>query len=195
MKKKTMKKRKKIDIKKIEQAVEMILDAIGEDKNREGLKDTPARVANMFEEIFSGYYKDTSKIFKNFIDDKHDEMIIVRDIPFYSMCEHHLLPMFGCANVAYIPNNNVITGLSKLARIVDAVSKRLQQQERITTQIADEIMEHLKPKGVLVVLKAEHLCMTMRGIKKPGARAITSCMKGIFLKDPRTRNEAMSLIT
>ncbi|HOK40257.1 MAG TPA: GTP cyclohydrolase I FolE [bacterium] len=185
---------KKINTKKIEKAIEMIIEAIGENKKREGLLETPKRVAKMYEELFSGYSVDISRIFKVFTEDKHDEMIIVKDIPFYSICEHHFLPMYGYANVAYIPNNNKITGLSKLARIVDAISKRLQQQERITTQIAEEIMKYLQPKGVMVILKAEHLCMTMRGVKKPGTMAVTSCMKGIFLKDQRTRNEALHLL-
>lgn len=183
-----------INKKKIEKAVKLILESIGEDITREGLRETPKRVARMYEELFKGYFIDISKTIKTFIEEKHDEMIIIKDIPFYSMCEHHLLPMVGKANVAYIPNNNVITGLSKLARIVDLVSRKLQLQERITTEIADEIMKYLKPKGVLVVVKAEHLCMTMRGIKKAGSVTITSCMKGIFLKDLRTRSEAMSLI-
>lgn len=183
-----------MDKKKIENAVFNILEAIGEDPNREGLKETPKRVANMYEELFSGYTTDTFNVMKTFTDENHDEMIIVKDIPFYSICEHHLLPMFGTANLAYIPNNNVITGLSKLVRIVDIISKKLQLQERITTQIANEIMTSLKPKGVFIILKAEHLCMSMRGIKKPGAITITSCMRGIFLKDLRTRTEAISLL-
>jgi GTP cyclohydrolase IA len=186
--------KKKFDLKKIEEAVKMILEAVGEDVEREGLKETPKRVAKMYQELLAGYITDKSKIMKTFVDEEHDEMIIIKDIPFYSFCEHHMLPMFGTANLAYIPNNNIITGLSKLVRIVDVISKKLQLQERITAQIAEEIMKRLKPKGVLIIVKAEHLCMSMRGIKKPGAITITSCMRGIFLKDLRTRNEAMSLL-
>jgi GTP cyclohydrolase I len=179
---------------KIEKAVKDILLAIGESPNRSGIKSTPKRVARMYEEIFSGINKDPGKELKVIYNEKHDEMIILKDIPFYSMCEHHLLPFVGKAHVAYIPDNNRIVGLSKLARMVDVISKKPQLQERLTTEIADTIMRVLKPKGALVIVQAEHLCMTMRGIKKAGSKMITSAIRGIFKKNPATRVEALSLI-
>ncbi|MEI6846208.1 MAG: GTP cyclohydrolase I FolE [Candidatus Firestonebacteria bacterium] len=179
---------------KIEKAIKDILVAIGEDPNREGLKDTPARVARMYEEIFMGVGRDPTKELKVLFTEEHDEMVLLKDIPFYSMCEHHLLPFIGKAHVAYIPVNNKVLGLSKIARLVDTVSKRPQLQERLTSQIADTLMASIKPKGVLVVLESEHLCMTMRGIKKPGSKMVTSAVRGLFRKSQATRNEALVLI-
>ncbi|MEW6088816.1 MAG: GTP cyclohydrolase I FolE [bacterium] len=183
-----------IDKKKIENSVKMLLEAIGENPKREGLKDTPLRVARMYEEILCNInpcaIDENLKIFST---QNEDEMILVKDIPFYSICEHHLLPFFGKAHVAYIPSKNKITGLSKLVRIVDFFSKRPQLQEKLTTEIADSLMKQLLPKGVLVVIEAEHMCITMRGIKKPGAHTITSAIRGIFRK-PATRAEAFTLI-
>ena len=184
---------KKIDKEKIKKAVRDILIAIGEDPDREGLKETPQRVANMYEEIFAGYFENVKKHIKLFTA-SYDEMIIVKDIPFFSLCEHHMLPFFGKVHIAYIPNNNKVTGLSKLARIVDVYSKRLQLQERLTEQIADEIMNNLNPKGVLVIVKAKHLCMIMRGVKKEGSVTITSALRGIFKNNYATKMEALSLI-
>jgi len=180
------------DRERIEKAVREILLAIGEDPDREGLKDTPKRVAKMYEEILSGYSDDPENHLVLFTE-KYDEMIIVRDIPIYSMCEHHMLPFFGKAHVAYIPNDNKVTGLSKIARIVDVYAKRLQLQERMTEQIADAIMKKLGAKGVLVVIEAQHLCMIMRGVKKPGSYTVTSAVKGVMRNEP-TRMEALFLI-
>jgi len=180
--------------KKIQQAVRLYLEGIGEDPDRKELKDTPRRVSELAVELFSGLEKDPKEEMEVVFVEEYNELILVRDIPFYSMCEHHLLPFLGRAHIAYIPNKHRITGLSKLARVVEIFSRRLQLQERLTTQIADTIMKTLKPRGVMVVIEAEHLCMTMRGIKKPGSRAITSVMRGIFLKDAKTRNEALNLI-
>jgi len=182
-----------MDKEKIEKAVRMILEAIGEDPDREGLKETPARVADMYEEVFAGLHRPYEEELSVFHSANHDEMIIVKDIPIYSFCEHHLLPFFGKAHVAYVPSKERITGLSKIARVVDMASRRPQVQERLTTQIADSIMRNLKPQGVLVVIEAEHLCMSMRGIKKPGSLSITSAMRGI-LREPASRAEAFSLI-
>jgi len=181
-----------IDKKKIENAVREILIAIGEDPEREGLKDTPKRVAKMYEEILSGYWNSPEKHMVLF-SEKYDEMIIVKDIPFYSLCEHHMLPFFGKAHVAYIPGEEKVTGLSKIARIVDVYAKRLQLQERLTEQIATAIMEKLKAKGVMVIIEAKHLCMIMRGVKKPGSYTVTSAVKGIMREEP-TRMEALFLI-
>jgi GTP cyclohydrolase IA len=182
-----------MDKEKIERAVRMILEAIGEDPDREGLQETPARVADMYEELFAGLHRPYEQELTVFHSANHDEMIIVKDIPIYSFCEHHLLPFFGKAHVAYIPSKERITGLSKIARVVDMASRRPQVQERLTTQIADAIMRNLKPQGVLVVIEAEHLCMSMRGVKKPGSLSITSAMRGI-LREPASRAEAFSLI-
>jgi len=179
---------------KIKTAIKLILEAIGEDTNREGLKDTPERVADMYEEIFSGIKLNPFDYIKVFCNEEHDEMIILKDIPFFSICEHHILPFFGKAHIAYIPKDNKLVGLSKLARIVDIYSKRLQLQERLTTQIADTLVKALNPLGVLVILEAEHLCTTMRGIKKPGSKMVTSAIRGIFRKNESTRKEALSLI-
>lgn len=185
---------KGIDKPRIEKAVLEILYAIGEDPEREGLLETPARVANMYEEIFSGIFRDINEDIKVFHEDNNDEMILVGEIPFYSVCEHHLLPFIGKAHVVYIPKDGRILGLSKVARIVDTISKKPQLQERLTTQIADIIVEAVDPYGVAVVVEAEHLCMTMRGIKKAGSITTTSALRGICKKDARTRAEAMALI-
>lgn len=183
-----------MDLKKIEQAVTMILEAIGEDPDREGLRDTPARVARMYREVFSGLGTDPDTQLERLFTENHEELVLVRDIPMYSMCEHHLLPVFGAAHVAYIPSRGLITGLSKLARVVEGYARRPQLQERLTSQIADAIMKKLSPQGVLVVIEAEHMCMTMRGVNKPGTKTITSAVRGIFEKNAKTRMEAFALI-
>jgi GTP cyclohydrolase I len=183
-----------MDKKKIKKAVYDILKAIGEDPERDGLKDTPRRVADMYEEIFGGIKRNADEDLKVFFEKEHDEIILLKDIPFYSICEHHMVPFIGKAHVAYIPDANRITGLSKIARVVDTFSRRLQVQERLTTEIADTLMRKLKPKGVLVVIEAEHLCMSMRGVKKPGIMTTTSAVKGIFRTSQKTRSEALSLI-
>ena len=186
---------RRFDRDRIVAAVREILEAIGDDPEREGLKGTPDRVADMSAEIFSGIDRDASEELNVVFDEEHDEMILIRDIPLYSVCEHHLLPWVGQAHVAYIPNEEGhITGLSKIARVVDTLSKRPQVQERLTTQIAAAIEKALDPRGVLVILEAEHLCMTMRGIKKPGAQTVTSAVRGIFRRNEATRAEAMGLI-
>lgn len=183
-----------IDLPRIERAVREILLAIGEDPEREGLMETPARVARMYEELFAGLHIDVKDVIKVFHEKDHDEMIMVGDIPFYSMCEHHLLPFIGRAHVVYIPRDGRILGLSKIARIVDVMSRKPQLQERLTSQIADTLVEAVKPMGVAVVVEAEHLCMTMRGIRKPGSLAVTSALRGLCKSDARSRAEAMSLI-
>ncbi|MCL1906095.1 MAG: GTP cyclohydrolase I FolE [Clostridiales bacterium] len=183
-----------VDKKLIMEAVRMMLKGIGEDAEREGLLKTPERVADMYAELFDGLSCDPKEHLQlQFVEDKHGEMVLVKDIPFYSVCEHHMLPFIGKANVAYIPKDGVITGISKIARVVEGYSHRLQLQERLTTQIADALVDALKPQGVLVVLEAEHLCMSMRGVKKPGALTVTSAVRGIFHTNT-TRNEAMALI-
>lgn len=184
-----------IDLNKIERAVEMILEAIGEDPQREGLKDTPKRVAKFYREAFAGLHEDPSTNLTVQFSENHEEMVIVKDIPIYSMCEHHLLPFVGKAHVAYIPRNGKVTGLSKLARVVEAYARRPQLQERLTSQIADTINDTLIARGVLVVIEAEHMCMTIRGIKTPGSQTITSAVRGIFQTNPATRAEAFSLIS
>ncbi len=184
-----------MDRARIERAVRMIIEAIGDDPEREGVQDTPARVAEMYEEIFAGIGRDPQELISVVRGAEHDEMIMVKDIPLYSVCEHHLLPWVGKAHVAYIPSKDGrITGLSKIARVVDLCAKRLQVQERLTTEIADAIERALEPRGVFVVIEAEHLCMTMRGIRKPGSRTVTSAVRGLFRSDARTRQEAMNLI-
>lgn len=184
-----------MDKKKIENAVRDILEAIGENPDREGLIDTPKRIANMYEEIFAGIGQDeTVHLNTMFKEDAHEELVLVKDIPFYSMCEHHLVPFFGKAHVAYIPQDGRLTGLSKLARVVETVARRPQLQERLTSNVADAIVKTLEPKGVLVVVEAEHMCMTMRGVKKAGSQTITSGVRGIFQKDAKSRAEALSLI-
>ncbi len=184
-----------MDRQKIEEGVKLILEGVGEDPDREGLQKTPKRVAKMYEEILAGMDQDPSFLFETTFDENHEEMIIVKDMPFYSVCEHHLAPFFGHAAIAYIPGpSGEICGISKLARVLDCFAKRLQVQERLTSQIADTIMKELSPLGVLVVLEAEHLCMSMRGIKKPGSKTITSAVRGAFKNNAKTRAEAMSLI-
>jgi GTP cyclohydrolase I len=184
----------KMDLPRIEKAVREILLAIGENPEREGLLDTPARVARMYEEIFAGLHTDVRDSIKVFNEADHDEMILVGDIPFYSMCEHHLLPFIGKAHVVYIPKEGRILGLSKIARVVDMMSRKPQLQERLTSQIADTIVKAVDPLGVAVVVEAEHLCMTMRGIKKPGSVTVTSSLRGLCKRDARSRSEAMALI-
>ncbi len=182
-----------MDLKKIERGVRLLIEGIGEDPGREGLKDTPARVARMFAEIFDGLEKDPRELIKPLRGDKHDEIVLIKDVPFYSMCEHHFLPFLGKAHVAYIPDG-AISGLSKLARVVEMVSHKPQIQERLTAEIAEVLMNSLKPKGVMVVVEAEHLCMTMRGVRKPGAITTTSVVRGIFRTKQATRAETMALI-
>ncbi len=183
----------KVDVKRIEKAVREILAAVGEDVEREGLKATPARVAAMYQELLAGMRDDPAEHIKTVFNENYDEIVLLRDIPFYSMCEHHLMPFIGVGHVAYLPAG-VVLGVSKLARIVDCFARRLQVQERLTEQIADFIMKSVKPLGVAVVLEASHSCMTIRGIKKPGSVMVTSSVRGIFRKDPRSRNEVMGLI-
>jgi GTP cyclohydrolase I len=188
-----MKKKSLLKKKKIEEAVKVILRAIGEDLNRDGLKDTPRRIADMYEEIFAGIGKDPLRELKTYKAKNEDEMIIIKDIPFYSVCEHHLLPFFGKAHIVYIPKNNRITGFSSMVRVIDIMAKRPLVQERLTHEIADFFMQHLKPMGVLVVIEAEHLCLSMIGVKKPGTRTVTSAIRGV-MKSAATRAEAFSLI-
>jgi GTP cyclohydrolase I len=184
-----------MDSERIEKAVREILCAIGENPDREGLAGTPRRVAKMYEEIFSGLRQDPEQDLEIFFqDEKYEELVLVKDIPFYSMCEHHLAPFFGKAHVAYLPRNGRLTGLSKLARAVEAAAKRPQLQERLTAAIADAIMRKLEPYGVIVVIEAEHMCMTMRGVKKPGSKTMTSVVRGSFKTDPKSRAEVMSMI-
>jgi GTP cyclohydrolase I len=183
------------DGQKVEDGARLILEGIGEDPGRDGLKDTPRRVAEMYREVLAGLHQDPDAVVDAVFDVGHDEMIMVRDIDVESLCEHHLLPFAGKAHVAYVPNQDGrITGLSKLARLVDVLAKRPQVQERLTTQIADVLERTLKPRGVFVVIEAEHLCMSMRGVRKPGSITVTSAVRGVFRSDPRTRAEAMGLI-
>ena len=184
---------KKVDTEIIEKAVKEILIAIGEDTNREGLKKTPERVGKMYAELLAGMREDPKDHLRSVFTENYDEIVLLRNIPFYSICEHHLMPFIGSAHVAYLPTGMVL-GVSKLARIVDCFARRLQTQERLTYQIADFIMDSLKPQGVAVVLEASHSCMTIRGIKKPGSTMVTSALRGIFKKDPRTRSEVLSLM-
>jgi GTP cyclohydrolase I len=180
---------------RIERAVREILEAVGEDPDREGLLRTPERVADMYAEIFAGLSDDPADHLSVTFGADHDEMVMVKDVPLYSMCEHHLAPFIGRAHVAYIPNaSGRITGLSKLARLVDSYARRLQVQERLTSQIAEEIEAKLEPRGVLVVIEAEHLCMSMRGVRKPGTTTVTSAVRGLFRDNPATRAEAMAFI-
>ncbi len=178
----------------IEEAIRLILEAIGENPNREGLLDTPKRVAKMYAEVFSGLDHDPKEYFETIFSEDHEELVLVKDIPFYSMCEHHLVPFYGTAHVAYIPKDGRVAGLSKLARAVESVAKRPQLQERITSTVADTIMETLKPHGVMVVVEAEHMCMTMRGVKKPGSSTVTTAVRGSFKEDPQARSEVLSFI-
>ncbi len=183
-----------IDVERLRAAVVEILEAIGEDPQREGLQRTPERVANMYAEVFAGLREDPDHHLEVQFEAEHDEMVMVRDIPFYSMCEHHLLPFVGKAHVAYVPGEaGKITGLSKLARLVEAYARRPQVQERLTSQVANKLMDVLDPRGALVVVEAEHHCMSMRGVQKPGTLTITSAVRGIFLSDA-TRAEALQLI-
>ncbi len=186
-------KQSNIDNEKIEKAVSEILEAIGEDPAREGLRDTPARVARMYSELLSGMHEDPSGHIESVFHEKYNEIVLLRDIPFSSVCEHHMMPFIGSAHVAYLPDGKVL-GVSKLARIVDCFAKRLQVQERLTNQIADFLMNQLNPQGVAVVLQASHSCMTIRGIKKPGSVMVTSALRGIFIRDPRSRSEVLSLM-
>ena len=179
---------------KIEKAVRQILEAIGENPKRKDLLETPRRVADMYEEIFSGIKQDPEKELEVILEQKHHEIILLRGIPLYSVCEHHLLPFTGRVNIAYIPKNGRVTGLSKLARVVDILSRRPQVQERLTTQIAEIIMGKLNPLGVMVVIEAEHLCMSMRGVRKPGVMTVTSAVRGIFKENQKTRSEALALM-
>lgn len=183
-----------MDKAKIEQSVRLFLEAIGEDPDREGLLETPARVSAMCEEIFAGLSEEPKKYLKVFDEHDNDEMVVVRDIPFYSICEHHLVPFFGKAHIAYIPGNGKVIGLSKLARIVNSFAKKPQLQERLTAQIADFLFEELDPKGVAVFMEAEHLCMTMRGARASGSRTTTSALRGLMKSDARTRAETLSLL-
>jgi len=184
-----------MDKAKIAQGVRLILEGVGEDPDRAGLARTPERVADMFEEVLAGIGADPTEVVQVLPGPGHDEMIMVRDIPMQSFCEHHLIPFSGKAHVAYVPNRDGrITGLSKIARLVDLLSKRLQVQEHLTTQIADTLEEALEPRGVFVMIEAEHLCMTMRGVKKPGSVTVTSAVRGRFRSDAKTRSEALELI-
>jgi len=183
-----------MDKSKVKKAVKMILEAVGDDPSRADLKKTPERVADMYEEIFSGISKDPAKELEVLLSEKHDEIVLLKGIPLYSICEHHLLPFVGKAHISYVPRNNRVTGLSKIARVVEILSKRLQVQERLTTEIADVLMKKLKPRGVMVIIEAEHLCMSMRGVKKPGVSTVTSAVRGIFKENSKTRAETLALI-
>ncbi|HTB23366.1 MAG TPA: GTP cyclohydrolase I FolE [bacterium] len=182
------------DLKKIERAVRMILEAVGEDPDREGLRETPRRVARMYDEVFAGLKQDPKDVLKIFKDEGHEEMVLLKGIPFYSMCEHHLLPFAGYAHVCYIPSPHHLSGISKLARVVDVLSRRPQVQERLTAQIADTLIDRLKAQGVLIVLEAEHYCMTMRGVRKAGSRMVTSAVRGSLATNDISRKEALALI-
>ena len=187
------KKGKTIDIERIQKAVREILLAVGEDVDREGLKRTPQRVARMYAELLAGMHEDPKEHLQSVFTESYDEIVLLRGIPFYSICEHHLMPFIGSAHVAYLPSGGIL-GVSKLARIVDCFARRLQTQERLTGQIADFIMNSLKPQGVAVVLEASHSCMTIRGIKKPGSVMVTSALRGIFRRDPKSRSEVLGLM-
>ncbi|MDO5746698.1 MAG: GTP cyclohydrolase I FolE [Actinomycetaceae bacterium] len=178
----------------VEKATRDLLIALGEDPQREGLRNTPARMAKAWKELLAGTHSEPSQALETVFNIDHDELVMVRDIHFYSQCEHHLLPFFGVAHVAYVPNHGCVTGLSKLARVVEGYARRLQVQERLTSQIADSLEKQLHPSGVAVVIEAEHMCMTMRGIQKPGAKTVTSALRGTIRSDPRTRAEVLSLI-
>jgi len=179
----------------IEKAIRTILQEIGENPKRQGLKETPKRVARMYEEILSGMKRDPEKILGKVFYEEYNELVLLKNIPLFSLCEHHLLPFYGEAHIAYLPEGKRVVGISKLARLVDAYAQRLQLQERLTTQIADTIMKVLRPQGAMVIVEAEHMCMLMRGIKKPGSKVVTSAVRGIFMRDIRTRTEALNLIT
>ena len=190
---KSRRKNTTIDKDKIEKAVASIIEAIGENPKREGLVGTPRRIAEMYAEVFGGIYEDPGEELRVGFEEGHQEMVILKDIPFYSMCEHHFLPFHGLAHVGYIPSGRVV-GASKIGRVVEILAKRPQLQERLTTQIANTIVSVLEPKGVAVIIQAEHLCMTMRGVKKPGSNIVTSAMRGLFQKNPLTRSEFLSLV-
>lgn len=183
-----------VDYGKIEKAVTMILEAVGENPDREGLLETPKRVAKMYAEMFEGIHKDPKDYFKTVFHENHDELVLVKDIAFHSMCEHHLVPFYGVAHIAYIPRDGVVAGLSKLARAVETTARRPQLQERVTSTVADAMMEMLNPIGVYVVIEAEHMCMTMRGIRKPGAKTVTTVARGVYEHDDIKRSEVLSLI-
>jgi len=183
----------KVDLARIESAVREILLAVGEDVQREGLRGTPGRVADMYAELLGGMRQDPKEHLTSVFREDYDEIVLLRDIPFYSVCEHHIMPFIGKAHVAYLPDGQVL-GVSKLARVVDCFARRLQVQERLTVQIADFLMDNLKPKGVAVVIEASHSCMTIRGIKKPGSVMVTSALRGIFIRDPKSRNEVLGLM-
>lgn len=182
-----------IDRRKIEEAVRMILEAVGENPDREGLVDTPRRIAAMYDEIMAGLHRDPQDVLTSRFQVDHDEVVLVQDMGFYSLCEHHLVPFFGRAHVAYLPTGGIVTGLSKLARVVDLVAKRPQVQERMTNEVADAVDRALAPRGVLVMIEAEHLCMTMRGIKKPGSRTVTLATRGAY-RDPAERDTVLALL-
>ncbi len=187
------KNKQKIDSEAIEKAVRQILLAVGEDADREGLQRTPRRVANMYAELLAGMWHDPKEHLKSVFSEDYNEVVLLRDISFYSVCEHHMMPFIGKAHVAYLPDGKVL-GVSKLARVVDCFARRLQVQERLTVQIADFFMENLKPKGVAVVIEASHSCMTIRGIKKPGSAMVTSALRGIFIRDSKSRSEVLRLM-
>lgn len=178
----------------IEDLIAQLLEAVGEDPNREGLKDTPKRVAKMYAEVFSGINENPKDQFTTVFSEGHEEMILVKDIPFYSMCEHHLVPFYGLAHIAYLPSNGRITGLSKLARAVEVAARRPQLQERLTAQVADALEEALEPRGIFVLVEAEHMCMSMRGIQKPGTKTVTSVARGIYQEDTSARHEVLAMI-
>ena len=184
---------KQVDIARIEKAVGEILLAVGEDPKREGLGGTPKRVANMYAELLAGMQHDPKEHVTSVFHEGYDEIVLLRDVPFYSVCEHHMMPFIGKTHIAYLPDGKVL-GVSKLARIVDCFARRLQVQERLTSQVADFLMDNLKPKGVAVVIEASHSCMTIRGIKKPGSVMVTSALRGIFIRDPRSRSEVLGLM-
>lgn len=184
----------KVDLEKIEEAVKMILEAVGEDVDREGLLDTPTRVAKMYSEMFSGLDEDPREFFSTVFHENHDDVVLVKDIPFYSMCEHHLVPFYGKAHIAYLPQGGRVAGLSKLGRCVESVARKPQLQERITSTVADSIMEMLDPQGVYVIIEAEHMCMTMRGLKKPGSKTVTSVARGVYEENEILRREVISFI-
>ena len=182
-----------MDDEKIKRAVRLFLEGIGEDPDREGLKETPDRIARTCAELYHGVRRDPGEVLTVLKEEQHDEIILVKGIPFYSVCEHHLLPFKGLCHVAYVPDRR-ITGLSKIVRLVDVCAARPQLQERLTTLVAETLMNRLKPKGVLVIIEAEHLCMTMRGVRKPGSKMVTSVVRGLFRRNEKTRSEALSLI-
>ncbi|MBF0540149.1 MAG: GTP cyclohydrolase I FolE [Nitrospirae bacterium] len=183
-----------MDKEKIKEGVRLMLEGIGEDINRPGILDTPQRMADMFEDIFSGLSTPTEELLKPIEGENHDEMVMLKNIPFYSVCEHHLLPFFGKAHIAYVPNAGKIVGIGELAKALDILARRPQVQERLSTQLADMIMNRLKPKGAMVIIDAEHLCLSMRGIRKPGSRTVTSAVRGIFRTKQSTREEMLELI-